>query len=64
MVGYSWCKQCGGEMVSCECENIDDYDDYDGPVGTEDDYEPICDKYVIWVPGEPGGRAGHIEVVL
>ena len=55
-MSYYWCKACGGEMVSCECPEIDD--DYDGPP----DYLPedIDDAQVRWSIGDDG--VGRIEV--
>jgi len=59
-MGYDWCADCGGEMVSCECEEfVDEYDDYDGPDG--DDSEEIDDHNVVWSV-DPNG-VGRIEVV-
>jgi hypothetical protein len=56
-VSYYWCKDCGGEMVSCECPEI--VDDYDGPE-LADDYEEIDDRAVVWVVGDNG--VGRVEV--
>jgi hypothetical protein len=52
-----WCGDCGGEMVSCECPEIDD--DRDGP--EEYDDEVVEDRNVIWTVGDNG--VGRVEVV-
>jgi hypothetical protein len=56
-MNYDWCSQCGGEMVSCECEEVEEYDDYEPD---EDDYEEIDDSRVIFSINDNG--VGRIEV--
>jgi hypothetical protein len=52
-----YCKGCGGEMVSCECDDIIE-DDYT----PESEYlcEDIDDRHVVWVVGDNG--VGRVEV--
>ena len=60
-MNYYWCKDCGGERVSCECpEIVDDYDDYDGPDTYPEPYEEIDDSRVIFSINDNG--VGRIEV--
>lgn len=59
-MSYYWCKDCGGEMVSCECPEVDNYatEDY---VAEEYPGEVVEDRHVIWTVGDNG--VGRIEVV-
>ena len=54
-----YCRQCQGEMISCECGEVEEFDDYDGP-DLDDDYEEIDDRAVVWFVGDNG--VGRVEV--
>lgn len=56
-MGWGWCKDCGGETVSCECEEID-YE-AEEPVFEEYLCEDIDDRRVVWVVGDNG--VGRVE---
>lgn len=52
----NYCRQCQGELVSCDCDEI-----------TEEDYAPeeylaedIDDRAVVWVVADNG--VGRVEV--
>lgn len=59
-MSFYWCKDCGGEMVSCECPEVDNYaaEDY-SPEEYPD--EVVKDRNVIWTVGDNG--VGRVEVV-
>jgi hypothetical protein len=54
-----WCKDCGGETVSCDCPEVDDYaaEDY---VAEEYLAEDIDDRSVVWTVNDAG--VGRVEV--
>jgi len=45
-MSWGWCGRCGGELISCECEELIDDDDcnYDADA---DDYEVVNDSQVV-----------------
>jgi|APCry1669188879_1035177.scaffolds.fasta_scaffold128743_2 hypothetical protein len=57
---WDWCKQCEGEMVSCECGEPEDYagEDY-----SPEEYlcEDIDDRFVVWTVNDSG--FGRVEVI-
>jgi hypothetical protein len=57
-MSYYWCSRCGGEMVSCECGEVDEVDDYT----PEPEYlaEDIDDRFVVWTVNDSG--IGRVEV--
>ena len=55
---WGWCNVCGGEMVSCECEEDLGNDNYDPEL---DDYEVIDDRQVVWTVNDNG--VGRVEVL-
>lgn len=59
IVSWNWCGRCGGEMVSCECEEIvDDDSNYDVDA---DDYEIVSDWQVDWEVNDNG--VGRIVIL-
>ena len=56
-----WCSRCGGEMVSCECGEVDEVDEVDDYT-PEPEYlaEDIDDRSVVWTVGDNG--VGRVEV--
>ena len=52
-----YCRQCHGEIVSCECPEVDEVDDY---IAEEHLCEDIDDAQVRWSIGDNG--VGRIEV--
>jgi len=38
-MNYYFCNRCRGEMVSCDCEEIMDDEDYD--------YLPVAEDYIV-----------------
>lgn len=55
-MSWDWCSRCGGEMVSCDCEEVVESDD----VECDDDYEEIDDRRVV---AEVNGD-GAIRIVV
>jgi len=53
-----YCRQCQGEMISCECGEVEESDDYT----PEPEYlaEDIDDRSVVWTVNDAG--VGRIEV--
>jgi hypothetical protein len=56
-MSWDWCRLCGGEMVSCECPEVDQYDDREPEAVDEDE---IDDRAVVWVVADNG--VGRVEV--
>lgn len=54
----TYCRQCQGEMISCECGEVEEFDDYT----PEPEYlaEDIDDRSVVWTVADNG--VGRIEV--
>jgi hypothetical protein len=53
IVSWNWCGRCGGEMVSCECEEV--IDDEDGNYDPDaEDYVVVSDWQVDWKDNENG----------
>ena len=54
-----YCRQCHGEIVSCECPEVEDYvaEDY---VAEEYLAEDIDDRSVVWTVADNG--VGRVEV--
>ena len=59
MGGWDWCKDCGGEMVSCECPE----EDYVDENYSHEEYmcEDISDSQVVWTLGD--NLVWRVEVI-